>query len=486
LYRHWLPLAGIVLVALVSGLIPFDRGWVAAMQQGDQMAAARQYSDTLGAYRAAASRCPGCPQPWLRQAEVYVEQKRDPEAWAALLEAIQLGGMSDAAVEGLIRLYVARHSERRAIARLEALLARRSGRGDLWIQLGEASRQVDENVQARRAFERALDTQITATQRQTAHFELGLACVESDLPCALEHFEACEDGPDQTLSHSAAWLMVAVQGVKDAESASLPEADPALAQARLGEALYRAGELDLARHAFEHAVEIAPDYVDALSYLGQIESSLGDSAAAVQHLERAIALEPTYPLPYYFLGTHLVRTGRLVTGRDYLLQAHDLDPYNPAICAAVADTYLRAPDAQYAVAERWLHAAVDNAPDDVRFHLLLAHFYVDMLVDPAVRGLAVAEVAVSLAPDNAEAQETLGWAYYLSGTPDLALPPLQRALALAPGEPRLYYRLGQVYEALGNAELARQNYQQAVDLDYNGPIGARARSALQGGPVEPN
>jgi len=243
--------------------------------------------------------------------------------------------------------------------------------------------------------------------------------------------------------------------------------------------LMRHGDLSLARKQFETAVSIEPEYVDGHAYLGHVLSLLGETELAIQHLERATALEPGYVLPRYFLGMHYVRQGWFVTARTVLEEAHDLDPSNPAICAAVADTHIRGKGPHYAVAERWLHAAVDNAPDDVRFHLLLAHFYVDYAVDPAVRGLAVAKYAVSLAPQNSEAQETLGWAHHLAANPDQALKALNTARELTPDEPRIYYRLGEVYRAVGQQNMARQLYQQAIDLDWNGPIGAKARRAMQ-------
>jgi Flp pilus assembly protein TadD len=179
------------------------------------------------------------------------------------------------------------------------------------------------------------------------------------------------------------------------------------------------------------------------------------------------------------LGMHHARRGRWLSARDLLLQAHDLDPANPAICAAVAETYLQAPNALYPIAERWLHAAVDNAPADPRFHLLLARFYVEYGIDPGQRGLAAARVAADLSPSDAGAQETLGWAYHLSGQPARAIGPLDRARTLAPQEPRVSYRLGEVYRALGRADQARRFYQQAVDLDWHGPVGERARRAMR-------
>jgi hypothetical protein len=43
---------------------------------------------------------------------------------------------------------------------------------------------------------------------------------------------------------------------------------------------------------------------------------------------------------------------------------------------------------------------------------------------------------------------------------------------------RVHYRLGEVYRALGQVEAAREQLQAAVDLDWNGAIGERAREVL--------
>jgi Flp pilus assembly protein TadD len=280
-------------------------------------------------------------------------------------------------------------------------------------------------------------------------------------------------GPDADLAESAWALLTALAEMEESDQ-------PALGRARLGQALFEHGDLALAGQQFQAAVDLEPSYAAGHAYLGYTFSLLGEAELAVQHLEQSVVLDPEYPLPYYFLGMHYARQGWWITARDVLTEAHDLDPSNPAICAAVAETYIRAQDPLYAVAERWLHVAVSNAPEDVRFHLLLAHFYVDYVIDPRVRGVAVAQVAVDLAPENSEAHETLGWAYYLSSSADLALEPLARARALAPQEPRIYFRLGEVYRALGRRKDAIESYQRAVDLDWNGPIGKKASLALQG------
>lgn len=484
--RPWLPIFLFLAAALALGLYPVDRSLVAAMQQGDWAMAGQWYSEALRAYALAAQRCPGCPQPHLRRGAAYVAQGRYDKAQAAYLDAIRRGGLSDAAIEGFAALHAAANSQNLAVGEWEHLLARRPGRGDWWVRLGEAHWELGEWVQSRQAFERALALDITDQQRQAVHDRLGLLCLAApsagpDLRCALEQFEAVARGPDRALAGHADRLARSLNRLGQGGDAS----EQAFAHADLGQALYHHGDLEWARRWFESALALEPEYADAHAYLGHVLSLLGDAQAAVEHLERAIALEPAYTLPRYFLGMHHVRRGRWVTGREILEQAHDLDPDDPAICAAIADAHLRGDTPWYDVAEQWFQAAVDRTPDDPRFHLLLAQFYVVRGIDPGGRGVRAAQAAVDLAPESSEAHETLGWAYHLERQPDRALESLLRALELPSGErrtqtsrARLHYRLGEVYRALGNLEQARRYLERAVDLDWYGPVGERARESL--------
>jgi tetratricopeptide (TPR) repeat protein len=475
---RWAPVALLLAAALALGLSGVDRPAVANVQEGDALAAGQHYGAALDAYQAAAQRCPGCAQPRLRQGEVYLAQSRYGEAQAAILAAVRAGGLDDQAREALVRLYLARQEGSLAAGALQDLLARRPGRSDLWVPLGEAYLAAGKTVQAQEAFERALGADLDAAQRQAVHLQLGMLCVKSDARCALDHLLEVEQGPDQEMAGSVSDLISALQRFVPGGGTPDVQVDPAFARAKLGEALFRHGDLEPARRQLEAAVALEPAYADVHAYLGHVLSLQGEDEAAVRHLEEAAALEPGYTLPLYFLGMHYAGQGRWITARDYFMRAYEIEPGNPAICAAVAETYMQAQDSSYTVAEQWLHAAVDSAPGDLRFHLLLAHFYVDAMVDPGGWGVTVADFAARMAPDSSEAQETLGWAYYLSGDAEGAVEPLRRALELNPSEPRIAYRLGETYRALGRPDLARPFYQQAIDLDWNGPVGERAREAI--------
>ncbi len=472
--RAWARIAVLIGAVLLLGLLPASREVAEAIEEGDALAARLHYSAALEAYQAAAARYPGCPLPHLRQGAVYLSQSRYEDALRAYLEAARLGGLDGGAQEGLAGLYAARGSDQAAGA-FEALLRRRPGRGDLWFQLGAAREAGGDVAGARGAYQRALragNPSLAAPDRQRAHARLGTLCLREDEgACAGTHWRSAVEGPNAALGAEAATITAAL-GMVESES------EPAYAWAKLGQALLDYGELQDARHALERALALAPGYVDAHAYLGHVLSVLGEGEGAVAHLEEVIELAPGYALGYYFLGMHHVRLGRLITGRSVLLEGHDAVPTDPAICAAVADTYLRAERIDYAAVERWLHAAVDRAPEEVRFHLLLAHFYVDHNLDPGLRGVAAAEFALELDPDNVEGLETLGWGHVLAGRARQALEPLLRARSLAPERALVHYRLGAAYEALGEVQLARDAYQQAVDLDWGGAVGVRARDVL--------
>jgi cytochrome c-type biogenesis protein CcmH/NrfG len=56
---------------------------------------------------------------------------------------------------------------------------------------------------------------------------------------------------------------------------------------------------------------------------------------------------------------------------------------------------------------------------------------------------------------------------------------MSRAEELDPTNPRVQYRLGEIYRALGQAENATAAYQRAIDLDWGGTVGERARKAIE-------
>ena len=84
-------------------------------------------------------------------------------------------------------------------------------------------------------------------------------------------------------------------------------------------------------------------------------------------------------------------------------------------------------------------------------------------------------MAVAAHPDNAEAHEKLGLALFLTGDPQGAVQPLERACALDPRSASAHLNLAAVYAALGRFDDARQRANEAGRLD---PAEPRVKALL--------
>jgi tetratricopeptide (TPR) repeat protein len=133
---------------------------------------------------------------------------------------------------------------------------------------------------------------------------------------------------------------------------------------------------------------------------------------------------------------------------------------------------------EYAHAEEWYAKAVELVPQDVEFHLVLVHFYLDHLYRVEEGGLPAAQAAEALAPGDPRIQDLLGWAHYLRGSSAESEWFLLQALALDPDLVSAHYHLGSLYARSGQRDLAHQHLRRAADLDTQGYYRARAEAML--------
>lgn len=82
-------------------------------------------------------------------------------------------------------------------------------------------------------------------------------------------------------------------------------------QHQLGDALFSTGDLAGARRAFERTLELAPERVEGLIGLGEVQVALGQGPAAVETLERAVRMAPDEGRTHYLLGLAYREVGRL-------------------------------------------------------------------------------------------------------------------------------------------------------------------------------
>jgi tetratricopeptide (TPR) repeat protein len=250
---------------------------------------------------------------------------------------------------------------------------------------------------------------------------------------------------------------------------------PDQAYATLGVLYIRLNEYELAETALSRAYLYNLAYSESLAWLAYVRAKLDRPALGAA--QQAVSLSPNNPLVNYLVGLTWKEINQPIEARMYFERAYDLGPNNPAFAVAIAETHRD--ESAYEYAEQWMKEAVRVAPGDIRFRVLLAQFYVDAEYKIEEEGLLLAETLVLEAPQNAEARDTLGWAYFLTGSLDRAFVEISQALALDPTLVRAYVHMGTLLEARGQVAQAIQHYQHAVELDPHGLFGELARRALE-------
>lgn len=243
----------------------------------------------------------------------------------------------------------------------------------------------------------------------------------------------------------------------------------------VGQVFASNGEWSFAAQAFRNALQLQPDYSDALSFLGLTLDELGQDG--LNWLEQAVRADPTQAAPHIHLAVHWLRNNSPDLALSELEQAAILDPDNPIIPAQIAQIYEYLGEIDIAIGV--YRAAIELAPQDPNLWLLLAQTSTQNEFDVLNIGLPAARNATALAPNSAAAFDTLGYCYYLLKDFNFAERFLSQALAIDPGFASTHYHLGLFYAAQLDFESSIASFEMALILDPDGSVGQLARQALE-------
>jgi tetratricopeptide (TPR) repeat protein len=261
--------------------------------------------------------------------------------------------------------------------------------------------------------------------------------------------------------------------IRAIENARL-ENESAYTFAQVGQILATYGEWDYAIWAFQEAIALYPDYLEARAYLGLALDQAGQDG--LEELKGVVSDIPNAALPRIFLAMHWQKTGNFEEARLELSIAARLDPTNPAIAAELGKAYTALGDVESAKDAFLL--ATQLAPQDPNFWMLLANFSVMNEIEVNSLGLPAARNSVALAPNNPATLDTLGYAHLVLGNLRLAERILWRAVELQPRRAWTHYHVGLLRSVQGDGGRARSAWQLATLLDPDGPAGELAQRAL--------
>lgn len=234
----------------------------------------------------------------------------------------------------------------------------------------------------------------------------------------------------------------------------------------------RQGQLDRAEQRARQLVQLQPRRAIGHTLLGDVERARAQQAAATEAYRRAHQIEPT--------TESALRLARQLSAQRQSQAASSLleewlrgRPNDVRARQALADGYAAA--GQFTAAKAAYEALLKRAPDDARATNNLANVLLRLQDSGAV---AMAERAVTLAPGNAFALDTLGWALFRSGDAaarDRALQLLRDARLREPGSAEIRYHLAVVLHASGRTAEARTE----IDAALNGGLAPELQAEAQ-------
>ena len=201
-----------------------------------------------------------------------------------------------------------------------------------------------------------------------------------------------------------------------------------------------------------------------------------NAADAEVHARKAIAIDSKTPDAHALLGRIDYARGSFDQAiRDFQSEL-DLTPSNrTSTYMALESLYEKT--ARWEDARRAAEAALSADPSSGAAANNLAYLYLEHGGD-VNRAVSLAQQAKRADPDSPVAADTLGWALYKLGSPELALPQFRFSLQKFPNNPLYQAHIGMAYLSQGQFEPAERYLRSAIETDPNLSNDPGVRAAL--------
>ena len=276
--------------------------------------------------------------------------------------------------------------------------------------------------------------------------------------------------------HPDTLLLEAKSLVNLNQAGELPAAEHALrsyllAHSRSSEALYLLGYV-LEREnkpkdslgVFTEAAAIAPPTPNDLKLVALDYVLLEDYADAVRWLDRSIAGDPRDAEAWYFLGRARMQGGNFAQAERNFRRVLTLKAGDPKALDNLGlslEAQNRSDEAVTAYTEAIAAEAGAAHPSE---QPLLNLGTLLNSKGRSVEALPPLQRAVALAPSCSRCREELARAYLACGKDALAIQEMEGAIATDPKNPRLHFQLGQMYRRAGLAGKAEAELKTSAEL----------------------
>lgn len=219
-------------------------------------------------------------------------------------------------------------------------------------------------------------------------------------------------------------------------------------------------EWELARAAFESAVQEDETNAEAWAWLGEAKQQSQQDGTA--EIDRAYKLDPSSSTVRGLRGLSFQRAGNFRNALTEFEAAASLDGTNPAWQISIGETYSKLGDLIRALGA--YQAATTLVPEDAGYWRLLAIFCAQNNVNVRDVGVPAAQKAVVLTEGDVSSLDLLGWLLLLDARYAESEQMLLRALELDPQHASAHLHLGMLYLEQDNRASAYPHFVNARDL----------------------
>jgi tetratricopeptide (TPR) repeat protein len=204
----------------------------------------------------------------------------------------------------------------------------------------------------------------------------------------------------------------------------------------LGSALAEMGERTSAVKTYKKVIELAPDWLDAYVRLGALLEAGRRDKEAIALYRRAADLDPSNVEMLVRIPNLLKRRGRQEEAEYMLLNLQKKYPQSTEVLVELGNLYWEQGKSEQA--KRIFQKVISLKPDSAPALNRLAWFHA-LEMKNLERGIELSKQSLEVSPDSPPYLDTLAELFFRNGQPVKAIPLIQRAIELEPGN--RYYRV---------------------------------------------
>ena len=222
-----------------------------------------------------------------------------------------------------------------------------------------------------------------------------------------------------------------------------------------GALFFQRGYLDQAEADFQQALRDDPSSAEALYGIGSVYLNQNRNAAARESFERAVKLPANYPdtLPdaWNNLGVIATREGRVGDSVPCFLEALRVNPHHLLSLDNLGNAYRSLK--RYDEARQVLERALEIAPQDPEANYSLGMVFAQ--TDGSAKAEEYLQRALQARPVYPEALNNLGILFLRTQRRDQAVDSFEHCIRIAPAFDQAYLNLARVYAVEGSRDKAR-------------------------------